>query len=173
MNRLIISIISFAIVTILCIFVIWPQYQDLKPKQIEIENKMSELQKQQEFYDELVQNLEELKKYPEALAKIDSALPVEVSMPSMLEYLQKKASEAGMILKSFGEASVSSSKENPRIKEYRMNISVSGSYSAIKDFLKIFENSARIIEIENITFSSVSQDDTPMSFSLNLKFYSY
>lgn len=173
MNRTIIITICLIITIALGIWVIWPQYQNLKSKQLEIKAKTIELQNETVSYEELVKTSEELKKYPEELAKIDSALPLEVSMPSMLDFLQKKASESGLNIKQFGQAPISSSKDNPKFKEYLLNLSLYGSYQNLKNFILTLEKSARVFEVESISFSFPGKKEYPFLFNLTIKFYSY
>jgi Tfp pilus assembly protein PilO len=72
---------------------------------------------------------------------------------------------------SFNFSSVS--KESLAKKEYRFSLELSGSYPAFKNFLAILEKSAKIIEVENISFSSPAKDDSAFSFNVAVKFYSY
>jgi len=152
---------------------IWPQYKTLKATQLQIETKNTELQSKKAYFEDLAKISEELKKYPEELAKIDSALSTDISLPSIFNFFEKKASESGLVLKQVGSVSITPKKENSGLKEYRSTISLSGSYTALKNFLLNLEKSARIFETEKISFSSPTKKETTFSFDLVIKFYSY
>ena len=59
------------------------------------------------------------------------------------------------------------------IKEINMSLSLSGTYSAFKDFLRALEGSSRMIEVENISFSASEKISEPISFSVRIKTHSY
>ena len=173
MNKSIIIIICLIVAVPLAVTVIWPQYQDFQLKQFQIEEKNKGLQNRQEYYQELARISEELKGYPEELSKVDSALPPEASLPSLFNVLQKKASESGLILSKVDSVSEIPSKENQDIKEYNLDIFLIGSYPALKNFLLSLENSARLVEVKEASFSSSVDEKSPLVFKLTLKFHSY
>lgn len=172
MNRPITIAICLFIILALGIGVIWPRYQTLKSTQLKIEEKSFELQNRKDYYGELARISGELKKYSGELSKIDSALPSSLSLPSLFNFLQKAASGSGLVFKKVGQLSLIPPEENQRIKEYRVDISLSGSYLSFEKFLLELEKSARIIEVEKIAFSYEGKD-LPFTFDLTIKFHSY
>lgn len=173
MNKLIITFICLFGAAALGAFMIYPEYQNLAPKQKNIKEKTFQLESQKEYYLEIDKIAKDLEGYPEELSKIEAAFPEDFSLPSMYNYLQKKASEAGLILKSATEISNSAQTEGGRIKEHFMRLSLSGSYDAIKNFTLIMENSARLIEVREISFSSPAAKNSPISSVITLKFATY
>jgi len=173
MNRPIIIAVCLFLTLVLGTFLIWPEYQEFGVQKSKIWQKEGELQNLKEHLLELEALSRELERYQVELSKIDSALPAEFFLPSLLNYIQKTASENGLILKSFGPVSSTPFKAREKIKEFHLSLELSGSYSAFKNFLSDLEKSARLIEVENISFSSPQEEEKPFSFSIGIKVYSY
>jgi len=185
MPRLTLIIICFFLILLIGFFLIWPKYQDLGDLKLEIEGKETELQYLEEYFSKLNQLSQELKKYEVQLSKIDFALPSDSSLAllSLINFLQKASSQNGLVFKEFSSFSIILPKpptgtpgpvepEPPsNIKEIRLNFEVAGSYSALKNFLNTLEKSAKLIEIENISFSFGEEEI--FSFSLRIKTHSY
>lgn len=69
------------------------------------------------------------------------------------------------------ERPLSPKKEGPEIWETKIDLVLSGSYSAFKNFLSILEKSARLIETESLSFSSPKEET--FQFDLKIKIHSY
>jgi len=162
---------SFVIVLILGALVIWPKHQDFTDLGNKVETKKSELQYNEEYFQELEVIKEKLEEKKEEVAKIDSALPQEKSLPPVFDFIQEISSESGLIFKSLSPFAASYLEEFPEIQETRFTIVLSGTYPSFKSFLSALEKSARMIEAENISFSSEGEE--PLTFNLRLKVYSY
>jgi len=185
MSRLTPIIICFFLILLIAFFLIWPKYQELKGIEAEIKVKKTELQYSEEYFSKLNQVSQRLKGYEAQLAKIDFALPSDASLSllSLMNFLQEASFQNGLVFKEFGSYSIASPKpaattpgspetELPaKIKEIRLNFEVSGLYSALKNFLIALEKSAKIIEVESISFSF--EEGEIFSFALNIRTYSY
>ncbi len=172
-KKIIIITVSIVAALALAIFLVLPEYGSLKSKISEREIKQANLKNRNDYYKKVAEISNELKKYPEELAKIDFALPQEISLPAMYGFFQKKASESGLVLKDEKFDSSSAPNESLAKKEYRFSLTLSGSYPAFKNFLAILEKSAKIVEVEQISFSSPGKGESTFSFSVSVKFYSY
>lgn len=164
-------VISLVIVLILGVLVIWPKYQEFVGLGDRVEAKKSELQYNEEYFQELEEIKEKLEEKEEEVAKIDSALPQERSLPPLFDFIQEISSESGLIFKNLSPFAATYLEESPAIRETRFTVTLSGSYSSFKSFLAALEKSARMIEAENISFSSEGEE--PLTFNLKLKVYSY
>ena len=172
MNRTIIITIFLLASLVLGIGFLWPKYQDLRVLQVDIEGKRKELQSREQYLSQLNQLSQELKKYEAPLSKIDSALPSDISLPSLFYFLQKASSQTGLVLEGVGQVSTEALGENLDVKGHSISLSVSGSYSAFKNFLSVLEKNARLIEVESIGFSSPPAA-SPFSFGIRIKAHSY
>ncbi len=150
---------------------IWPKYQDFKSLELEVSQKKSELKSKKEYLASLESAFQELEKHKDNLSKIESALPSDQSLPSLFDFLQRTSAQSGLILVDIGPVTVSSPK-GTTLKESGFNLSLSGSYSSLKNFLPVLEKSARLIEVEKISFSSAKGEE-PFSFNLLIKIHSY
>ncbi|MBM3257972.1 MAG: hypothetical protein FJZ05_02040, partial [Candidatus Nealsonbacteria bacterium] len=88
-------------------------------------------------------------------------------------FVQLACSQSGLVLESISPFTVAAVSSMTNVKEISMSLKVSGSYSALKSFLAVLEKSARLIEIEDISFSSPTNNQDLFSFSLKVKIHSY
>ena len=63
--------------------------------------------------------------------------------------------------------------EKGEIKETRINFLLVGSYPDFKNFLFILEKSARLIDVENISFALPKEKEGLFNFNITIKVYSY
>jgi hypothetical protein len=174
MNKTILIPVFLAIAVGLVLGLVSPKYKIYKDKLATVELKAAELQTVKAYYDYVDKTSEELAKYPLEMAKINLALPNEISEGAVSDYLNKKASEAGLISKQTAIPLIKAqSGLNPSLKENNAELSLSGSYSALKNFLSNIESSARMAEVGKISFLVSDEKDSLLSINLSLKFYSY
>lgn len=169
-NYLFYTAIFFSSAILLIFFLIFPNYQNLTFLKKEISQKEADLSAQEKYFQDIQNITEELKKYETAISKIDSALPAGLFLPELLNLIQVKASQSGLALKGIGPAAIVPAGEKG-LKEIKVDLILIGNYSDFKNFLSILEKSARLIEIENISFSSLAEG--PLTFNLTIKVYSY
>ncbi len=189
---ILISIVSAAVI-LLAFFVILPKYEELNSKSFQVEEKRFEFETLEDYFKDISFKDEELKKYESEMAKINSAIPDRPGIPSVFYFIQNTAEENGISLVSVNSSSSPIRKirkagaeelKESDIKENRFSVSVAGSYSSFKNFLSVLEKSARLIEVENISFSSFGgmEMGSEMSslpsediffFDLQMKVYSY
>lgn len=185
MKRPVISIIIISLaVILLAFFVILPEYKELNSKNFQVEEKRFEFETLEEYFRELSLKNEELEKYESKIAKIGSSLPDNPNIASVFYFIQKTAEENGIFLISTTLASSKKKSQTEKleaseIKESKFSINVIGSYSSFKHFLSVLEKSARLIEVEEISFSSLKEMETTIetgnlfSFDLQMRVYSY
>jgi len=193
MQRPIIStaIVSLIVIT-LAFFALLPKYDELNAKNFQVEEKRFRFETLEDYFKDISFKNEELKKYESEVAKINSALPDNSNMPSVFYFIQNTAEEKEISLMSVDLSSTrgriqerrTGETEESDLKENAFSISVAGPYSSFKDFLSVLEKSARLIEVEEISFSSAGgkrmipgilyypSEDT-FFFDLQMKVYSY
>jgi len=175
MNRTIIIVGGLVGALALAVFLAWPEYQKLQILNSDIENKKTELQSQETYFSQVKEISTQLQGYSDALAKISSALPKDPSLAALANFLQTNSAQTGLILKKIVLGGTAAPSENKGFfTETRLVIQVSGSYEAFRNFLSLIENSARIIEVENVSVEIPPQEtkESP-TFTLNLKITSY
>ena len=178
MPKILISGIILVVILLGGFFLIWPEYQKWQDLIVNVADKKAELETVKEYFSSLEATSEELKTHQEALAKIQSALPNDPSVPSLMNLIQKSALENGILLKKVDSFSVS----GESIKKITIPVTVVGAYSSLKGFISSLEKSARIIDINVITYSSaksatkesssIVEEELP-SFNLSITANSY
>jgi Tfp pilus assembly protein PilO len=178
MNRQITIVVFLSLALILGIVLVWPKYQELRLLEQRNEEKRNEIQGREKYLQDLKKADEELKSYQNQLAKIDSALPPNPGLEVLLNFLQKASSQSGLVFKDIqpsASRAVSGTKELPELeglKETEISFAVAGNYPSFKNFLSVLEMTARLIEVESISFSS-TEEEGPQNFNLLIKVYSY
>ena len=184
MSRLIFIFLGIVAILSIGFFLIWPKYQKFENLKIEIENKELELRQTEDYFAKLERTAKDLEEYRDQISKIDLALPGDSSFAtiSLINFIGKASYANGLNLKKLKSFSITSPKPpvqppgtqtqpQSKIKDISVNFEVSGSYLALKNFINTLENSAKIIEIENLSFS-VEKEETP-SIDLKIKTFSY
>lgn len=162
--------INFGLIFLLGYFWIFPQYKSFQEVNTQLQNKRIELRDKEEYFSKIEMAKAALEEYKGELSKIDSALPSEPFLSSVLNVLEKTSIENGLVLSQIGFSKVLDSSR--ALKEIRLEIGVTGSYPAFKNFLSTLENNSRLIEVENISFSTPKEKE-PFTFDLDIKTYSY
>ncbi|MCK5044732.1 type 4a pilus biogenesis protein PilO [Candidatus Parcubacteria bacterium] len=214
MNRFIFTIIAILLSAVVGFVLAYPKYQIFEQKKAEVESKETELQNIEEHFSQVNATVEQLKDYEEELVKINTALPAEASIPTLLDFLKATVKSRGLLLQNLSTDFVTSFKKDDNsfneenidmgveeelymeeeeslmgteesstqgeessaeetIKEIEINLTVFGSYELFKALLADLEESARLIEIRDISFSYSAIDRNGYLFNLNLKTHSY
>ena len=171
MNRLIIITIRLLLILLLGFFALHPQYQELTTLKEQIQEKEEQLRSQEDYLNKLSEASEELKKYEEQLVLIDTALPSEPSLPALFDFLEKTASQSGLILKDI-DASTSPSVDSV-LKETTISVKATGAYSSFKNFISVLEKSARIMSVASFSFDNSKEKGDIFDLGLTIKTHSY
>lgn len=175
MNRIIIIAAGVVMALVLGFVLVWPQYQKLQALRVNIENKRGELHSKEAYFSQVKEISAQLQEYQDPLLKISNALPMDPSLASLANFLQTNSAQTGLILKEITlGGTVAPSEQQGSLTETQITIQASGSYKAFKDFLSLIENSARLIEVQNISMEMPTgkSKESPM-FTLDLKTTSY
>jgi len=184
MSRLTTIIICLILSVILGFFLIWPQYQEFNEERWHLKEKEAERDNQEEYFAHVENVAKELSGYENELNKINSALPYDLDIADLINFLDKATSRNGLGIVGISSLSVDkkSSPKNEesvvaRTKEIDMVFDVKGSYPAFKNFLSTLEKSARVIDVESITLKkkqvSTKEEESPPVFTLKIKTYYY
>lgn len=148
MKQALFGIILLFIVFLLGVYLVAPKYTQVRTLQKEVAKEELVLQQKQGYFSILQKISEGSKTHKEVLEKIQAALPEEFSLPSLLNFLQSKAAENGLILKNIGEVVPLPS---AKIKEGGLHLVLRGTLPSFENFLKGLEKSSRLIEVETIS----------------------
>lgn len=172
-SNIIVTVVCWLAVIGLFFTLIYPKYQNWQGLRLEIKERTAELQTKKEYFDQVKQITEYLNTYEASLVKISSALPEEVALPSLTNFLQQAAGENGLVLEKISIDSVSQSSSLKRLKETSLSLELSGSYEGLKSFLAGLEQSARMVSVASLSFDSPEEEDDSFKFVLNIKAFSY
>ncbi|MEA3452731.1 MAG: type 4a pilus biogenesis protein PilO [Patescibacteria group bacterium] len=173
---IIIIAISVTISIILGLFLLKPKYEELNDLQSQLRQKNIELENQNKYAQLLFSIERSLEEKRDLVTKINSALPADPDIPSLLNFLKEStADQTGMSLLdvSWQEISLSREGRKERFKEYSLRLQLSGSYVAFKNFLYVLERSSRLINVIHSEFSMPTEENEPIFFDVILKVYSY
>ncbi len=172
-NEQLFTIFFFFVSILIILLLVFPQYQNWSFLKQRVDELKIELQNQENYFEEIKKIAVNLEKYKDPLSKIDSALPSNPSIPELFHLIKNFSSTSGLLLAKIGSISTTPL-PNSRLKETRTTINLEGDYSALKNFLSALEKSARLIEVENISFSTPQEKEkNPFEFNLKIKVYSY
>lgn len=204
MNRFIFIVITLIFSSVVSIVLAYPKYQEFQAEKAELGLKEKELQNMEEHFSRVNTVFETLKKYKEELTKVDSGLPNTPSVPTLLDFVQKTVETKNLQMKNLSTSFITSLKMNEddnavgsspeenimgggqlpaesgdsvmagKIKDIDVDLTVFGSYEVFKSLLVDLEESARLIEIKDVSFSSsLEEGRNGYSFNIQLKASSY
>ncbi|MBU4274224.1 type 4a pilus biogenesis protein PilO [Patescibacteria group bacterium] len=173
-----IAVILF-IILVLGFYLVIPKYRTFQDLLINLGKKEAELQGKAAYFVEVTKTYKELMQYQENLKKIETALPDNLAMAPLINFIYQKGAENGVIIKNISILKNASVGANTKIKETNVSLNLFGSYNAFKSFLTSIEKSARLMEGGNISFSvtppsltsPLIQETYPIK--LDIKAYSY
>jgi Tfp pilus assembly protein PilO len=170
----IIIIISFLAVVFIGIYFLFPRFQDLSIKRKEVATQQQQIAEDEKYFLDLETIRNKLKEYPEQLSLIDSVLfdNMTLALLSLFNFLEITSAETGLILTEIGSFTIVPAAEGKTLKGVEFNFQVMGSYASFKSFLDKLERSAKIIMIENLSFSIPERGEL-FTFDLKVKTHSY
>jgi Tfp pilus assembly protein PilO len=166
--------IILIVIVILTTFLIIPKEKELKNLQKTTAEKQAELEAKSEYFFKVENLWEDLNRREEQLKKIDTIIPDKIDLSSLVYFLERSASQSGVVLESISLKNFSflQGETKMKIRTSYFNIRIVGTYPAFKNFLSILENSARLIEVENISFGKKTEGGGTQDISLTIKVYS-
>ncbi len=166
-NYLIFTIVGVLLSLLLVFVLVIPSYKDFQALDQKVAEKQRVLESQREYFEQLQNINDRLEGTEESFEKIDSAIPEGRDLANLMNYFQKSASRSGVIISSVSPALVGST-ASKKVHASQINLVLAGQYPDFKQFLSIIEKSARLIEIENISFSS-PEEGNPFKFNISTK----
>jgi Tfp pilus assembly protein PilO len=146
-------IVCFAIAIIFGVNALLPRFNQFQTLNKEVKTKTAELQSKEKYYANLRQIDNQLRAKSSELSKVNSALPDEPSVPSVLAFLQKAGTQSGLVVKNLGDFSISNSESNSNLKDIEFGLEISGTYSSFKNLITVLEKSARWFEVKSVSLN--------------------
>jgi len=169
------------IILVLVFVLVKPEYENFKELQTQLGIKKAEYNAEFDYYSEISRNYAQLQSRSDEVKKIDAALPSDPVLGKLVYFMQEKASESGLILKSLFLTKSSGSSTENTVKDLAFSLSLTGNYSALKTFISYLENSVKVFEVKSINFGSADVSDEELqllsesiySFSIQVNTYIY
>lgn len=189
-----ISIVSIILILVsigILLFLVKPIYQKFQIAKTQLSESQTELEYRQEYVKQIADITKRLNKDKDSIDKLNFALPENISIASLFNFLQAAAQKNGLLLtdvtmptevplvlkkKVTGKSGRQIiSKQRTNLTYYTFNTTIQGPYNYFKGFVSDLEKSARMIEIDDISFGSNLESNTSSIFSydLALKVYSF
>lgn len=196
-NKPISAIILLVITLVLVFLFAVPKYNESKALQVKLVEKQAQYNGASAYHEKISTLLAGIEIRKEALGKVDSALPLNASLATLVYFFQKKAAETGLMPKSINFAQISpitaretiKSQENSAdttlttrtVRDVNFTLELLGNYQGLKDFIVTLEKSARLFEVNSIAFASLRSSGLikgqgqiqTYSFRLAVKTHSY
>ncbi|MDI6883139.1 MAG: type 4a pilus biogenesis protein PilO [Patescibacteria group bacterium] len=180
MSRVFLIPILLFLALIFVVFLLLPKYENFNDLKERVEKTEVQYQKTEKYFLGLKESLENLRNYRTSLEKIETALPESPELPPLLDFLQKKSSESGLLLENIIPTKIEGKTEEEKkteeiltkVEENYYNLKLAGVYPSFKSFLKTLEKSSRLIEVENISLS-VKEKEEISEINLLIKTYTY
>lgn len=120
------------------------------------------LEKKKKDLAELRPNYEALNK-PSVNGKSEAdlilnAVPTSEAYGSLIAMIERMGQESGVKISSVPKSGSASAPAAAGISSYSINVPIDGEYNQILDFIKKTENSSRVLNFTNISFSSLSRN---------------
>jgi Tfp pilus assembly protein PilO len=147
-----IALLSFAIILLL-FFLVVPEYGVVKNLEYNLANEQAQYNAEFGYYSDISATYTKIQQDPGDIKKVDDALPDAPQLGELLYYFQKTASSDGLIFK---DNVLSQSSVNNGVRNLVFSMDVTGSYDSLKNFVNDMEQSDRIFEVMNVSFTSPS-----------------
>ncbi|MBU4194861.1 MAG: type 4a pilus biogenesis protein PilO [Actinobacteria bacterium] len=165
-----IAVFATIVVGALCYFLlVGPKKGELDKKQKEIESTENKIESEKNTYKKLVDIKNRSAEYEARLASLQSKIPKEPELPSLIRNLQAAAdvgTGAGLPWLSFSPGAVSGGGEGG-VSSYTFSMAVAGFYDEVVDLVYRLESMQRAVAITSIALSA-TESILDMSYSPNL-----
>jgi Tfp pilus assembly protein PilO len=186
--------IIIALCLLLSIFIswqfIWPAYNNFQAKQSVADVKQQEYNKLKDLVDKLNELTKDYKTKADSVDKLEQIAPPGKNIPELLNQFESLSAQSGMILHSIDFAEGAGAQAQAKqtvspdqaaaqqneaasapVNELGINIRVSGSYEAFKNFLTNIEKNLRLVDIQTLGFSVSGQQNDLYDYSVSGKAY--
>jgi len=153
---------------------IWAEVNDLLDEREEFNEALINSRKLQDLRDELLEEYNSISS--DDIEKLDVILPQRADVVKLVVDVEGMAESSGLLITNVGLSGVDDQKKvvsdnqnGSQFNSFHIDLHLAGSYKAFLSFLGSLEKSLRIIEIEEITFSSGDID--LYKFDVKIKSY--
>jgi len=177
----IVIIISLIVFIVLSYFFIYPKISDLREKNYNLALKKDELKKTQEHLTSLKELAPKFDRKKDDLNALEEALPYGDGTEDLVSFLESAAKDKGLAILSItpqtlDEDSTESVETTPsgfKIAKIKSEVSLTGSYPALKGYLELLEGARKIINVSGLSISSAAGTLNPGNLVITMSLSSY
>lgn len=173
-NKPISAIIILLVILILYFLFIMPEYRKISDLQNNLAQKQIEYDGKSVYYSKIAELIKNIESKPDSLEKINSALSSDYYLSSLVYFFQKKGAENGLKVNSIALSQISAPATDNNIKDITFSIRLSGTYESLKKFLSSLDKSARLFEVNSISFSGTGNSPQQIyDFNMEVQTHAY
>jgi len=172
-NKPISSIIIFIIILMLVFLFLIPTYKKMNDFQNTLIQKQVEYDGKFIYYTKIAEIIKNIDDRKDALEKIESALPSDSYFSSLIYFFQKEATVAGLQITSATLSQISPPDKKTNIRDIVFNLNISGTYGNFKNFLATLDQSARLFEVNSVSFNTPAILQTGRQVNPQSKTYNF
>lgn len=151
-----------------------PAWQSISNFQAEIKTRQGTLDQKTALVQKIADWKKETLDNEGNLDKLATILPQDKKTQDIIVGLEDIAKTAGIQMKSLRTGAVSQTGgSNAGYQLFQVEVSGSGQYKAIVDFIKSLEKNLRIFDVQQITISTDTSASSSGGLNLQAKFYAY
>lgn len=160
MSKILILLFLISYIVSLSLSTLIPQYRKVKELQKELANKELILKTREQYIKELEQSSRRIDEHEKELAKMGYAMPSRADTSYLLEFLDETVFKAGIILRNIDKVSKSTEKKKAGEANWaEVSFRLTGTYDSFLDFLERVEKTARLVEVDFISFAAESLEE--------------
>lgn len=151
--RILISLVLLGIAAGIAFFA-WRSYQEFSSIRAQLEARRNRLEQGQQALAQLKKTELKVQEHQEDFAKITQAIPSDIALPALYDHIQSLRASTGLLLESIEGAEQQESSD--ALSRIVVSINVTGSYEAMKQFLRALEISPRFFNVRTLSVHSAS-----------------
>lgn len=176
--RQLIGLALIAIAALTAWLVVWPMWTNLQESRRLLEDARVRLNDKRELLERIAELKGEFEANRALAERANLIIPVGRDVPGVLEMANALAAVSGVSLETLGLNAGSGGQpttiEGTTLSTLPVSLGVSGSYDAVKTFLRNLEQNIRLFEATGMDFSRRDAvGDAPEAFSATLQVHAY
>lgn len=173
-NRVIPLVVLVALSLALSLFGALPQYEEWRTLKDEERQKTQELENRASYIENFKRLDETIAERSGDFARLSFAIPASPELPQLYELARQMASESGLVFQDLASSVTSEShgENGGKLREITLNMSVNGTYDALKELFASSRRSERLFQARGISFQA-PEEGILLSATLELTAYSY
>ncbi len=153
MSKILILLFLISYIVSLSLSTLIPQYKRVKELQKQLANQELILETREQYVEQLEESSRRIDEHQEEMVKLNYAMPSTPDTSYILEFLDESVFKTGMIFRDVGGLSKTIEREEESQTGWvEVSFQLIGTYDSFLDFLNRVEKTARLIEVDSVSF---------------------